>query len=60
MTAGTFITATSRKIINEPNMTLEEKYAAIIEWLYLHDGNYPDKLKWRSEFLHMLHETLYK
>lgn len=26
----------------------------ILEWLYTHDGGYPDKLKWREDFIEML------
>ena len=36
----------------------ENKLATIIEWLYVHDGGYPDKLKWREDFIEMLKKII--
>lgn len=38
--------------------TNEQKYQAIISWLYINDGKYPSKNKWREEFSKMLNETI--
>lgn len=40
----------------------ELQYRNIIEWMFTHDGKYPDKIEWRKEFLNVLrfnilHET---
>lgn len=33
-------------------------YRNIMTWLYLNDGNFEDKLKWRKEFVDMLKSEL--
>lgn len=35
-----------------------EAYSLIVDWLYTHDGNYPNKLKWREDFLNFLKTVL--
>jgi len=34
--------------------------AKIIEWLYLNDGNYPDRIEWRKSFVKMLYLMMTK
>lgn len=41
-------------------LTPEQAYAIIVEWLYLNDKQYPDKIDWRKAFLEHLSETLKK
>lgn len=41
------------KLINE-----EKTFTEIMEWLYVNDGGYSDKLKWRKDFVAKLKEVL--
>lgn len=43
-------------IVTEDNTTISTDQARIniLEWLYVHDVGYSDKLKWREDFIEML------
>lgn len=41
-----------------PEYPENKVYQNIVEWLYLHDGNYGNKTEWRKEFLAVLKKEL--
>ena len=41
-------------------LTKEQAYTAIIEWLYLNDKVYPEKMNWREAFVKHVKETINK